>query len=53
MITGINVNLVIKNVIKVKIGIMINADVSVRNTIYVKKILFGILPNVIMKMVNI
>ena len=32
---------------------MINADVSVKNIVYVKKILFGILLHVIAKMENI
>ena len=41
-----------KNVIHIKSGIMINADVSVKN-IYVKKIVFGILLHVVVKMVNI
>ena len=34
-------------------GIMINVDVSVKNVIYVKKIMFGILLHVIVKMENI
>ena len=34
-------------------GIMINVDVSVKNTIYVKRIMFGILLHVIVKMKNI
>ena len=32
---------------------MINVDVSVRNTIHVKRIIFGILIHVIVKMENI
>ena len=34
-------------------GIMINVDVSVKNVMYVKKIIFGILLPVIEKMENI
>ena len=34
-------------------GIMINIDVSVKNIVYVKKIMFGILLHVIVKMENI
>ena len=34
-------------------GIMINVDVSVKNVMYVKKIMFGILLHVIEKMENI
>ena len=41
------------NVIQINGGIMINADVSVKNVMYVKKIMFGILLHVIAKMENI
>ena len=34
-------------------GIMINVDVSVKNVMYLKKIIFGILLPVIVKMENI
>ena len=34
-------------------GIMINVDVSVKNVVYVKKIVFGIQLQVIVKMKNI
>ena len=34
-------------------GIMINVDMSIKNIIYVKKITFGILLHVAVKMVNI
>ena len=34
-------------------GIMINVDASVENVMYVKKIMFGILLHVIVKMENI
>ena len=47
-----NVNLMDENVIQIRGGITINVDVSVKN-IYVKKIIFGILLHVVVKMVNI
>ena len=37
------------NLIQINGGITINVDVSVRNIIYVKKIMFGILLHVIVK----
>ena len=43
----------IENVIQNKSGITINVDVSVKNIIYAKKIIFAILLHVVMKMVNI
>ena len=42
-----------QNVIQLNGGITINVDVSVKNIIYVKKIMFGILLHVIVKMENI
>ena len=42
-----------ENVIQINGGIMINVDVSVKNVMYVKKIMFGILLHVIVKMENI
>ena len=42
-----------KIVIQINGGIMINVDVSVKNVMYVKKIMFGILLHVIVKMENI
>ena len=42
-----------KNVIQINGGIMINVDVSLKNIIYVKKIMFGILLHVVVKMENI
>ena len=42
-----------KNVIQINGGIMINVDVSVKNVTYVKKIIFGILLHVVVKMENI
>ena len=50
---NVNVNLMIENVIQNESGITINSNVSVKNIIYVKKIMFGILLNVVVKMVNI
>ena len=40
-------------VIQINGGIMINVDVSVKNLMYVKKIMFGILLHVIVKIENI
>ena len=40
-------------VIQTNCGILINVNVSVRNVMYVKKIMFGILLHVIVKMENI
>ena len=42
-----------ENVIQINGGIMINVAVSVKNIMYVKKITFGILPHVAVKMDNI
>ena len=42
-----------KNLIEINGGITINFDVSVKNIIYAKKIMFGILLHVIVKMENI
>ena len=50
---NIYVNLMEKNVIQIKSGIKINVYVRVKNVIYVKKIIFGILLHVVAKMVNI
>ena len=41
------------NLIKTNNEVMINAHVSVKNIIYVKKIIFGILIHVVVKMENI
>ena len=38
---------------QIKIGIMINVDVSVKNIMYVKEMIFGILLQVIVKRENI
>ena len=40
---NVNVDLMEKNVIQINGGIMINVDVSVKNIMYVKRIIFGIL----------
>ena len=42
-----------ENVIQVNGGIMIYVDVSVENIIYMKKIIFGVVIHVVVKMVNI
>ena len=39
--------------IQINGGIMINVDLSVKNVMYAKKIMFGILLHVIVKMKNI
>ena len=50
---NVNVDLIEENVIQVNDPIMINVDVSAKNFMYVKKIMFGILLHVIVKMKNI
>ena len=42
-----------EDVIQIKRGIMINVDMSVKNIIYMKQIIFGILLHVVAKMQNI
>ena len=42
-----------ENVSQIKIGIMINVDVGVKNIIFVNKIIFGILLHVAVKLENI
>ena len=42
-----------ENVIQLNSGIMINVDVSAKKSMYVKKIMFGILVNVLVKIKNI
>ena len=42
-----------ENVIQTKSGKMINVDASVKNVIYVKKIIFGTLLHVVVKMKSI
>ena len=50
---NVNVALVEQNVIQINDEITINVDVSIKNIMYVKKIMFGILLNVIVRMENI
>ena len=47
---NINVDLMEENMYEINDGIMINVGVNVKNLIYLKKIMFGILPHVIVKM---
>ena len=42
-----------QNVIQINGEIMINVDVSVKNVMYLKKIIFGILLRVVVEMENI
>ena len=49
---NVNVDLMEEIVIKVNGRIMINVDVSVKNVMYVKTIMFGILLHVIVKLEN-
>ena len=61
MITGINESKTLtnhtwfdgKNIIQINDGISINVDISVTKIMYVKKIMFGVLLHVILKMENI
>ena len=46
---NLNVNLMEQNVIQIDCGITINVDMSVKKFMYVKKIMFGILLHVIVK----
>ena len=50
---NINVDLIEENLYEINDGIMINVDVNVKNLIYLKKIMFGILQHVIVKMEKI
>ena len=49
----VNVDLMEENVIQINGEVMINVDVNVKNVMYVKKIIFGILQHVVVKMENI
>ena len=42
-----------ENVIQINGGITINVDVSVKNVMYVKKIMFGVPMDVVVKVENI
>ena len=50
---NVNVALVEQNVIQINGEVTINVDVSIKYIMYVKKIMFGILLNVIVRMENI
>ena len=50
---NVNVNLMEENVIQINSGTTINVVVSVENVMYMKKIIFGILLHVAMKMENV
>ena len=50
---NVNVALVEQNVIQINGEITINVDVSIKYIMYVKKIMFGILLNLIVRMENI
>ena len=50
---SVNINLMVGNVIEINGEIKINIDVSVKNIMYVKKIVFGILLHIVMKIGNI
>ena len=52
-LANVNPNLIVENVIQIKSEITINDGASVKNIIYVKIIIFGILLHVLAKMVNI
>ena len=49
----VNVNLIDEKVIRINGEITINADVHANDTFYVRKIIFGILLHVVVKMVNV
>ena len=51
--TNVNVDLMEEKVIQTNGGISINANVSVKNVMYVKKIIFQILLHVVVKVENI
>ena len=50
---NVNVNLMEENVNRINGGIMMNVDLSVKNVMYLKKIMFGILLHVVVKMENV
>ena len=52
---GVNVSLMVKNVTQIESGITLNVSVSVKipiNIMCVKKVIFGILLHVVVKMVK-
>ena len=50
---NVNVSLMEENVIQINGGKIINVDVSVKNVMYVKKIIFGILLYAVVEIDNI
>ena len=50
---NLNVNLMEENVIQNNDRLTINVDVGIKNVMYVKKVMFGILLHVVVKMENI
>ena len=53
---NVNVNLMVENVTRIKSGIIINVFVSAKiqkNIMHAKRIIFGILLHVVVKMLNI
>ena len=50
---NVNVNLMEENVIQINGGIMIKMDARIKNVMYMKKTIFGILLHVVVKMENI
>ena len=50
---NVNVNLMEENVFHINGGITINNNVSLKNVMYVKKVIFGILLHLVVKMKNI
>ena len=50
---NVNVNLMEENVIEIKSGITVDVDANVKNIIYMKKIISGILLHIFAKIVNI
>ena len=49
----VSADLMEEDVIQINGEVMINVDVNVKNVMYVKKIIFGILLHVVVKMENI
>ena len=49
---NVNVNLMVENVIQIKSGLRKNVDVSVKNILYVKNIIFGTLQPCILRHVS-
>ena len=50
---NVNVNLMEESVTQIKSGIIVNVEASIKNIIYVKKIIIAILLHVVVKMENI